>query len=449
MMITLDTPTALVFMLCITTANSFIAFLLYKTQRNVPGLWMIATGHLILTLSLFLIGATNPHLISLHNTLALPGQCLIAIGITTFFGQRPRLWIPLVMAVFTLVSWEIILWVAPDQIKIRVAVATILLVLPFLDALRAIRHSDNVAPVARNFMVSCLILHVLVLLGRCALSLSHPDQNYVLSDPMRSIFFLEVTVLNTLFFYGVLIIVGSFLSKDLQQKAESLAAERRVKAELRQFLHILGHELRTPLAVIGRAVEMIETLQPDPPMAVANRLATVRSTVERVDALIHNLLTAERAGLEGGQKQRLDLTDIVSDAVATLAEKHGPNRLRLECSELPIPVDGDREMLSTAVINVLDNALKYSPAGTMVEATVSRRGEFARLRVVDHGIGFPPDQLRRIGERFFRADNAKTLPGTGLGLHIVNTIAARHDGRLEIGNAPGGGAEVTLTVRTA
>ena len=74
-------------------------------------------------------------------------------------------------------------------------------------------------------------------------------------------------------------------------------------------------------------------------------------------------------------------------------------------------------------------------------------GDVLRVEVRDHGIGFPPDQIRRIGERFFRADNAKAQQGTGLGLHIVNTIAARHGGRLEVRNAPDGGAEVTLSVR--
>lgn len=446
-MITLDTPTALVFMLCVTTANCFIAFLLYKTQRGIPGLWMIASGHLLSTVSLFVIGADNPHLITLHNVLALPAQSMIAMGIAAFFGWRPRLWLPLGVAAFTLVFWETIQVLAPEQVKARVVVATILLALPFAATGLLVRRSHSVAPVARNFMLACIVLHVLFLLGRAGLSLYHPDQRYVLSDPIRSIFFLEVTLTNTLFFYGILIIVGSYLSTDLQKQAESLAAERRVKAELRQFLHILGHELRTPLAVIGRAVEMIETLQPDPPQPVANRLETVRNTVTRVDALIQNLLTAERASLEGAQNQVLDLTGIVSDVVAILAEKHGQNRMRLDCPAQAIPVSGDREMLSTAVINVLDNALKYSPPDRMVEASLCRQGEHAVLRVRDHGIGFPPDQIRRIGERFFRADNAKAQQGTGLGLHIVNTIAARHGGRLEVRNAPDGGAEVTLSVR--
>lgn len=436
-------------MLCVTTANCFIAFLLYTTQRSIPGLWMIASGHLLSTLSLFFIGADNPHLISLHNVLALPAQSMIAAGISMFFGRKPHLWVPLGIAILTLAFWETIQWFAPEQIKARVVVATVLLALPFVATGLIIRRSHSVAPVARNFMLGCIVLHVLFLLGRCGLSLYHPDQGYVLSDPIRSVFFLEVTLTNTLFFYGILIIVGSYLSTDLQKKAETLAAERQVKAELRQFLHILGHELRTPLAVIGRAVEMIETLQPDPPQPVANRLETVRNTVTRVDALIQNLLTAERASLEGGQNQVLDLTGIVSDVVAILAEKHGQNRMRLDCPAQAVPVSGDREMLSTAIINVLDNALKYSPPGSMVEASVSRRSDHAVLRVRDHGIGFPPGQVRRIGERFFRADNAKALQGTGLGLHIVNTIAKRHGGHLEVRNAPGGGAEVTLAVRTA
>lgn len=448
-MITLDTPTSLVFMLCVTTANCFIAFLLYKTQRNIPGLWMIAMGHLLSTLSLFFIGAQNSHLVTLHNVLALPAQSLIAGGISAFFGRRPHLWVPLGIAILTLMFWEAIQWVDPDQVKARVVVATLFLALPFVATGLVIRRSHEVAPVARNFMLTCIILHVALLLGRCALSLYHPDPRYVISAPVRSLFFLEVTLTNTLFFYGILIIVGSYLSSDLQKQAESLAAERRIKAELRQFLHILGHELRTPLAVIGRAVEMIETLQPDPPQAVANRLETVRATVTRVDALIQNLLTAERAGLEGGQNQVLDLTGIVSDTMVTLAEKHGPDRMRLHCAEQPIPVSGDREMLSTAVINVLDNALKYSPPESRVDIAVSRQGSHAVLRVRDHGIGFPPDQLRRVGERFFRADNAKAQQGTGLGLHIVNTIAARHGGRLEVRNAPDGGAEVILAIRIA
>lgn len=436
-------------MICISASIGVTALLLWKSQANLPSMGKIAAGYLLAPIAFASMTGHGPHVITVQNALVMLSQCLIADGMMAFFGRRVTPWPTTGLVAFTALFWYAVQEWDPNQVQIRVVAATALLTFVSGRVVLAILRSDNTVGIARNFVLAYLCFHMAVLVARAVVSLVHPDPRFVLSDQMKPLFFLEFTILHTLFFCGILIIVGTHLVSGLQRQAERLATEQRMKAELRQFLHILGHELRTPLAVIDRAVEMVEVVLPSAPPEVSRRLTTVRDTVARVDEMIDNLLTAERAGLEEVQHERLSLGELVADAMATLAEKHGPRRLRLDCDGEAVHITGHRGLLYTAAINLLDNALKYSPANTPVTAAIGVDGGMAMLAVRDHGIGIPPHQIDKVGERFFRADNAKALNGTGLGVHIVQTVAARHGGHLELRNAPDGGTLANLYLRMA
>ncbi|TMV53775.1 ATP-binding protein, partial [Thioclava sp. BHET1] len=114
----------------------------------------------------------------------------------------------------------------------------------------------------------------------------------------------------------------------------------------------------------------------------------------------------------------------------------------------PLPdLIGDADMLQTVLINLIDNALKYAPPPTPVEISAALCGDRLCLRVRDHGIGIPPEELPQIGRRYFRASNAEaTAPGIGIGLYSCRRLLAYHDGTLDLRHAPDGGvmAEVSL-----
>ena len=198
------------------------------------------------------------------------------------------------------------------------------------------------------------------------------------------------------------------------------------------------------------------------------RLQTIRTAVTRASTLMDTLLLAERAELDGNTGDLIDPARLIRDIIRVLGDKYDGRRIlstlpadtapETETPEGGAPergapergppenrlmLRGDREMLAVAVSNLLDNALKFSGPDQTVEITL-RREDMIRISVRDRGIGFPPEQIGQVGQRFFRAANASPVPGTGLGMSIVKTVITRHHGHLTLRNRRNGGAEVTL-----
>ena len=221
---------------------------------------------------------------------------------------------------------------------------------------------------------------------------------------------------------------------------QALQTERRMVEDQRQFLHMLGHEVGTPLAIIDRAAEMVLNLLEPAPEQVGRRLTVIRDSVRRLSRVIDGLLEAERVGL-GGRMTLLDAGEIVAEVVSGL--EAGRNRIVIEVPENGCPVLGDWTLMTMVIANLVDNALKYSPADQPVEIGIQSEEGDISITVADHGIGFPEAELSSAGRRFFRASNAGERRGTGLGLHIAARVLAIHQGRLDIRNRPEGGALVT------
>ena len=229
-------------------------------------------------------------------------------------------------------------------------------------------------------------------------------------------------------------------SRDL---AESLEMERRRVEGQRQFILMMSHEVGTPLAIIDRSAEMVMDLMGQVPEQVGRRLTAIRDSVSRLLRIIEGLLAAERAGLGGTEMIHLDAGEIVTDAVETLVL--GEARIIVNAPIDGAPFHGDGTLMALVMTNLIDNAMKYSPADQPVEVDVLRHGDDEIvITVADRGIGFPDAELASAGQRFFRASNAGEKRGTGLGLHIVQRILAAHKGRLDISNRPGGGAVITV-----
>lgn len=233
----------------------------------------------------------------------------------------------------------------------------------------------------------------------------------------------------------------------------------------RRFTADASHELRTPLAILTLETErVLEGKRSAEEYRAA--LQTVRSETGIMTRLVEEMLALAR--MDSGQarlkQELLDLSDIAVDAVERLMPLAGRKGIRLETGELPeLPVRGDRAALGQAAGNLIENALKYTPAGDgrWVRVESSEQDEqgirSACLRVSDNGPGIPPEALPHLFERFFRADEARTknpdeegeIPGSGLGLSIVQRIAELHGGKVTARNLPEGGAcfEISLPLR--
>ena len=221
--------------------------------------------------------------------------------------------------------------------------------------------------------------------------------------------------------------------------------------EMRQFSTALAHELRTPLAALRGDIEMA-VLQPgaDPQQRAASQL----EEIDRLKRLIDQILVLARA--EAGEIP-LTMGDVDLGALATsLVEQIEPvaqaRGIAMRCEHVDaIVVRGDADWLKRVVLNLLDNAIKFTPEGGRVVVDVTRQGHEAQLAVRDTGVGIDPGVKPRVFERFFRADPARSrgVEGVGLGLSLAKWIVDRHHGRIEVDSQPGQGSTFTVTLPAA
>lgn len=255
----------------------------------------------------------------------------------------------------------------------------------------------------------------------------------------------------------------AFLNEQLEQRVEertaelSAAVERHRAAEERkdEFLATLSHELRNPLAPILNAVEFIGRRgSADPEIRSARDI--VERQLNHLVRLVDDLLEVSR--ISGGRielrRQRLRASEVVSHALEAAQPLIRANRHRLELRtpEDDPCIDGDRVRLSQVVLNLLNNAAKYTPPGGRILVEVRRTGPRVEIAVVDDGIGLRSDQLETVFELFARfADTHRSVQdGLGIGLSLAREIARLHGGEVEAqSDGPGRGSRFTLRLPAA
>ena len=212
----------------------------------------------------------------------------------------------------------------------------------------------------------------------------------------------------------------------------------------RRFVADASHELRTPLTVLqGELESLVQQNQFTPEWR--ERVGSALEEVDRLTHIVEGLFAISRldAGEAAAERVRLDMAQLVAataDQMALLAED---KQIKLTCDLSPgVWVEGDRARLKQVVVNLLDNAIKYTPSGGSVALKIDRRDAKAVLEVADTGVGIPADALPRVFERFFRVDPARSRErgGAGLGLSIVKSICVAHHGRVEADSKPGSGS---------
>jgi PAS domain S-box-containing protein len=237
------------------------------------------------------------------------------------------------------------------------------------------------------------------------------------------------------------------LEAELRQRNEQLQELDRRKDD---FLALLGHELRNPLAPIRNAVELL-CLGADDPAIVERARDTIRRQAGQMTRLVDELLDASRIvrGKVELRRERLDL----AAAVAAAAEDHRPEltaaglSLEVEIPSAPVWIDGDVTRLTQVVGNLLNNSAKFTDPGGRVTLRVREEGGMAVLSVQDSGIGIPPEALARLFEPFSQGETGmvRSTGGLGLGLSVVRGLIELHGGRVQAGSeGPGRGTVFTI-----
>lgn len=226
---------------------------------------------------------------------------------------------------------------------------------------------------------------------------------------------------------------------------------RRLERVRRDFVANVSHELRTPVtAIMGFAETLVEN--PDLSAAQVQRfLGIVRRQAGQMAAILDDLLVLSRLDEQGTSIPRApvvlpDLLQRAADICRPKAEAAGM-AIRIDCAK-ELTVAAHANLLEQAVVNLVDNAIKYAAAGGQVEISAQLEDNQVAIRVRDHGPGIAPEHHARIFERFYRVDEgrARDTGGTGLGLSIVRHVARVHAGTVSVQNAPDGGCLFVLTL---
>jgi heavy metal sensor kinase len=230
----------------------------------------------------------------------------------------------------------------------------------------------------------------------------------------------------------------------------SLALNRMIERLDNAFEHInrfsadASHELRTPLTILQLELEGIaQNYHGD--ASVGDQIGSALEETHRMSRIVESLLTISRldAGEVKMDKSHLDLGELATSTAGEMKLLGEEKSIGLRIhAETGVHVVGDRVRLQQVIVNLVDNSIKYTPAGGMIEVRVGREGDSAVLEVSDNGLGIPAHALPHVFERFYRADKARFRAGggAGLGLSIVKAICAAHSGEIRVSSQEGRGS---------
>jgi K+-sensing histidine kinase KdpD len=244
--------------------------------------------------------------------------------------------------------------------------------------------------------------------------------------------------------FAVMLAAGVVVSRLMGRLREEALLRAQIDTEkLRnELLSAVSHDLRTPLASIqGAATALLD----DPRLGPEQRrelLSTVREESERLGRLVTDLLDLTR--LESGALRVTPEPWPVEELVTSASDRVPAAHVRVEVPDRDLTAPMDPTLMQQVLVNLLENAAKFSPPGADVDVRAWAEGAALHLEVADRGPGIPPGEETRIFEKFYRAADGERAGGTGLGLAICRAIVSAHGGRITASNREGGGARVEV-----
>lgn len=229
--------------------------------------------------------------------------------------------------------------------------------------------------------------------------------------------------------------------KSEQEMRRALEVEVQARQEQHDFVAMVSHEFRTPLAIINTVAQQLSSNLDAPRDKNLQRCVNIRESARRMTDMMDEFLSFDRVGGEfrlnrGG----CDLRQLI----ASLAGEWEPERLQVDCENMPVNFTCDSALLRVALRNLIANAMRHSPEGVPVRLTAKGVGGGVEISVADKGAGIPTDEIPKLFQKYFRGRAAQTQPGAGLGLYLVEHIARLHGGSVRAESTPGQGSLFVL-----
>ncbi len=354
---------------------------------------------------------------------------------------EPRRWFPRLTTVLTALAWVcaagavvsllgLYAWIAAPAALVTTAIILLLTVL----YVAMIRH----APQRALVMLALFLLPTLAALVQILRNIGAFPVNYWTTD------LWELTALLQIPFAAVVVL----LRVREEEKHHRLVVER--EQAQRHFLHLVAHEIRTPLSVIKAALANLRARMTGV-AEVRPRFQRMETAVARLNSLVDNALAEDRLrDLDHAPRfEPIAPSQLASQVCELLSLDRDRHRLSVSLPANDAPINVDVEWLSLALLNLLDNAIKYSPDGGDIRLEMQRDRDTFTLSVSDQGTGISSEDQAHVFTRFFRADDARQrtdTTGLGLGLYLVREVASRHGGEMTLHSVAGEGSVFTLRI---
>jgi len=459
----IDLKTMLLLEFATATFMAIAWMIVWIFWRHIYELKVIAAGFVAVATGLFLYlqRGSDPSLVRIvtDNMVIKLGLVLWADGLARFLGQKRFLWVGVTCLAAQFVSWTAAVVYFPEDLALRIHASTAFTTVMMALMIRTLAVDRSQPRFLRWITIALLAEYVGASLLQSALVYLHPAtvaNSRVLSD-INAWYFFQGHMFIVGFFICLVFMVGMRLSMDLRDRntalarevatrwrqekelSASLEGEKTARQEQRQLMRMVSHEFRTPLAAIRYASDMLSMMLSNPQEAVSRRIRGIDEAVSRMTMLIDRFLSSERQ-LEGVlQIETVDIPELVRDIQQHFDHAGLGNRLTFTNAARQEGFRADIEMLKTVIVNLIDNALKYSGATAPVEIRFAVRDDFLVIEVADSGIGIPGEEAGRIGRRFYRASNTSGTGGSGLGIHTCRQLLNYHDGSLDLHRREGGG----------
>jgi len=227
-----------------------------------------------------------------------------------------------------------------------------------------------------------------------------------------------------------------------------LSARKKLRDTGKEFVANASHELRTPMTVLKGFAEILQEHPNISGVQLKEIAGKLVSTAHRLEKVVKSLTILTDVEWASKQFQSIDLVPIVEECSRFLLSVCPDAQLSLRSEAPSVPVFADAGLLDMALINLLENAVKYSEGPASIAVSIEQTAGEVRVQVKDAGIGISSEEMRHIFERFYRVDKGRSrkLGGIGLGLSIVKTIMEKHQGRVEVQSELGQGSVFTLVL---
>lgn len=243
------------------------------------------------------------------------------------------------------------------------------------------------------------------------------------------------------------------ITKEKNEKEKLLNKLQKLEQMRKEFVANVSHELKTPITLIKGFVETLIDNPQTPQEELSKFLKIINTHADRLDGIISDLLSLSRIEqdqeINNIEMRTNTLFQILKRAIESCLPAANTNetKLNLTCDK-NLKIEANAALIEQALINLINNAIKYSPEKNIVDITAEKEGEKINITVTDQGPGIPKEHLKYIFQRFYRIDKARSrkMGGTGLGLAIVKHIAAAHKGKASVTSTVGKGSHFQITL---